>query len=50
MDILRPANDWLWLAGCQEGVCSVSMLLQESQERGNSLGSVGLSQEDIIEK
>jgi len=50
MDILRPANDWLWLAGCQEGLCAVSMLLQEGQESGTSMGSVGLSQEDIIEK
>jgi len=50
MEILRPANDWLWLAGCQEGVCAVSMILQESQQHGNSLGSVGLTQDEIIEK
>ena len=29
-DILRPANDWLWLAGCLEGLCSVSVVLQVS--------------------
>jgi len=49
-DILRPANDWLWLAGCLEGLCAVSILLQERQEKGVSIGAVGLSWEEIIDK
>lgn len=27
-DVLRPANDWLWLAASLEGLCAVSVCLQ----------------------
>lgn len=49
-DVLRPANDWLWLAGCLEGLCSVSVLLQEKQEKGALFGSTGLSWEEMVER
>jgi len=26
-DLLRPVNDWLWLAGCFEGLCAASITL-----------------------
>jgi len=26
-EILRPVNDWLWLAGAFEGLCAVSVIL-----------------------
>ena len=26
-DLLRPVNDWLWLAGAYEGLCAVSVVL-----------------------
>ena len=46
VDVLKPANDWLWLAASLEGLCSVSVCLQEQ----NSLGSRGLSDHEIVEK
>ena len=45
-DVLRPANDWLWLAASLEGLCAVSVCLQEQQ----SLGSRGLADHEIVEK
>ena len=33
-DVLRPANDWLWLAAALEGLCAVSVILQEQLEKG----------------
>jgi hypothetical protein len=26
-EILRPVNDWLWLAGAFEGLCAASVIL-----------------------
>ncbi|XP_060554230.1 trafficking protein particle complex subunit 9-like [Ruditapes philippinarum] len=33
IDILKPVNDWLWMAGCYEGLCAASVVttLRNSQ-------------------
>ena len=49
-DVLRPANDWLWLAASLEGLCAVSVCLQEQQQRGHSLGARGLSDQEMVER
>ena len=49
-DVLRPANDWLWLAASLEGLCAVSVCLQEAASQGQSLGSRGLGDQDMVEK
>ena len=47
VDVLRPANDWLWLAASLEGLCAVSVCLQEQP---SLLGSRGLTDHEIVEK
>ena len=49
-DVLKPANDWLWLGASLEGLCAVSVCLQDQQSRGVSVGSRGLSDHDMVEK
>ena len=41
VDVLRPANDWLWLAASLEGLCAVSVCLQEQSRAGGDRGSSG---------
>ena len=50
VDVLRPANDWLWLAASLEGLCAVSVCLQEQSRAGINLGSRGLSDHEMVEK
>ena len=50
VDVLRPANDWLWLAASLEGLCAVSVCLQEQSRAGASLGSRGLSDHEMVER
>ena len=49
-DVLRPANDWLWLAAALEGLCAVSVVLAEQQRRGLSLGARGLKEAEMVER
>jgi hypothetical protein len=49
-DVLRPANDWLWLAAALEGQCAVSVALAEQHRRGLSLGARGLRDGEMVER
>ena len=49
-DVLRPANDWLWLAASLEGLCAVSVVLQEQQHRGMAMGARGLADQEMVER
>merc|ERR1719334_55315 len=49
-DVLRPANDWLWLAASLEGLCAVSVVLVEQQQKGISLGARGLRDGEMVER
>jgi len=49
-DVLRPANDWLWLAASLEGLCAVSVVLQEQQMRGVTMGARGLGDQEMVER
>jgi len=49
-DVLRPANDWLWLAASLEGLCAVSVVLQDQQQKGVVMGARGLGDQEMVER